>query len=70
MYSLVGVDGNAFAIMGYTVNALRKTGHKDLVDQMYKEATSSGGYYELIAVCDHYISIANEGLEAKEDELW
>ena len=59
MYSLVGVDGNAFAIMGYTARALRETGHSDLVKQMQAEAMS-GDYYNLIAVCDRYIDIANE----------
>lgn len=58
MYSLIGVDGNAFAIMGYTARALKQTGHKDLVDKMYGEA-KSGDYYNLIAVCDRYIAIAN-----------
>jgi hypothetical protein len=58
MYSLVGVDGNAFSIMGYTARALKETGHRDLVDKMHEEATS-GTYYNLIAVCDKYVSIAN-----------
>ena len=62
MYTLVGVDGNAYAIMGYTARALKRTGHRDLVDKMIEEATS-GDYYNLIAVCDGYIDIANEGLE-------
>lgn len=57
-YSLIGVDGNAFSIMGYTANALRKSGHKDLVDKMYAEATA-GNYNNLITVCDGYIDIAN-----------
>ena len=60
MYSLVGVDGNAYSIMGYTANALKRTGHDDLVDKMYKEATS-GDYYNLISVCNDYIDIANGG---------
>ena len=58
MYSLIGVDGNAFSVMGYTANALKKSGHRDLVDQMYKEATS-GDYSHLLLVCDRYIDIAN-----------
>ena len=66
-YSLVGVDGNAYAIMGYTQRALRQTGHRDLVEQMVEEA-ESGDYYNLIAVCDRYIGIANEGLEDDEEE--
>lgn len=62
MYTLVGVDGNAYAIMGYTAQALKRTGHRDLVDKMIEEATS-GDYYHLIAVCDGYIDIANKELE-------
>jgi hypothetical protein len=58
-YNLVGVDGNAYSIMGYTARALKNEGLNDLVDEMYEKATSSD-YYNLIAVCDNYISMANE----------
>lgn len=58
-YNLVGVDGNAFAVMGYTARALRQTGHKDLVDEMYRQAMA-GDYLNLVAVCNKYIDIANE----------
>ena len=67
MYTLVGVDGNAFAIMGYTARALKNTGHRDLVEKMRTEAMS-GDYNNLICVCDSYIDIANEGLEEEERE--
>lgn len=63
-YTLVGVDGNAYAIMGYTARALRETGHRDLIDKMYEEA-ESGDYYHLIAVCDDYIDIANGDKEVE-----
>lgn len=62
MYTLVGVDGNALAIMGYTARALKETGHRDLVTKMREEAMS-GDYNNLICVCGSYIDIANEGLE-------
>lgn len=58
-YNLVGVDGNAFSIMGYTANALKKEGLKDKVGEMHEKATA-GDYYNLIAVCDDYINMANE----------
>jgi hypothetical protein len=58
MYTLVGVDGNAYAVMGYTARALKRTGHRDLVEQMHKEATA-GDYDNLLAVCMKYIDIAN-----------
>lgn len=67
MYSLIGVDGNAFAIMGYTSRALKRTGHRDLVDKMHEEATA-GDYGNLIRVCMKYIEIANSSIEEDEYE--
>lgn len=61
-YSLVGVDGNAYSIMGYTANALKREGFRHLCDKMYSEATS-GDYSHLISVCCEYIEIANNGCE-------
>ena len=58
-YNLVGVDGNAFSIMGYTARALRNEGLGNLSSEMQKKATS-GDYYNLIAVCDEYVQMANE----------
>lgn len=69
-YDLVGVDGNAFYIMGYTANALRKEGLGNLVDEMHKRATS-GSYDNLICVCDEYVQMANKKAEEngyEEDE--
>lgn len=63
-YSLVGVDGNAFSVMGYTARALKREGLRDLVDEMHKEATA-GDYDNLICVCLKYIDIANN--KALED---
>ena len=58
-YDLVSIDGNAFSIMGYTARALRNEGLGNLVDEMQKKATS-GDYYNLIAVCDGYVDMANQ----------
>lgn len=68
-YNLVGQDGNAFALMGYTARALKNEGLGELVSEMQKKATS-GDYYHLIAVCDEYIDMANLKAEASgyEDE--
>ena len=65
-YSLIGVDGNAFAVMGYTARALKREGLRDKVDPMYKEATS-GDYSNLLCVCMEYIDMANK---AAEDDEW
>ena len=66
-FSLVGVDGNAFSVMGYTARALKRSGHPDLVDKMHEEATS-GDYDNLLSVCMEYIDIANGDEEEDEDE--
>lgn len=55
-YSLVGQDGNAYALMGYTARALKREGLRD--------KATSGDYYNLIAVCDDYVGMANEAAVA------
>lgn len=72
-YDLVGVDGNAYVIMGYTARALKNEGLHDKVEEMQSRATASD-YYHLIAVCDEYIEMANQkaeenGYTEMEDEL-
>ena len=62
MYSLIGVDGNAYSIMGYTATAMKNTGFtKDEISQMYSEATSSD-YDNLLVVCGNYIDMVNDRL--------
>ena len=65
-YSLVGVNGNAFSVMGYTARALKREGLRDLVDEMHKEATA-GGYDNLLMVCMRYIDMANEKAEENNE---
>ena len=57
-YTLVGVDGNAYSVMGYTANALRREGLKDRIQEMYADATSSD-YNHLLVVCMKYVDMAN-----------
>lgn len=66
-YNLVGQDGNAFALMGYTAKALRAEGLGELVDGMRKEATS-GDYENLIAVCDKYVTMANTAAGCDDED--
>lgn len=61
-YSLVGVNGNAFSVMGYTAQALKREGLRDLVGKMHEEAIA-GDYDNLLAVCVRYIDLANEKAE-------
>lgn len=71
-YDLVGVDGNAYCIMGYTARALKREGLRDLVKEMQDRATA-GDYNNLLCVCMEYIDKANEkaienGWEEDEDD--
>lgn len=67
-YTLVGVDGNAFCVMGYTAQAMKDAGmSKDEVDKMYSEATS-GNYSNLLCVCCGYIDKVNEKLGLTDDD--
>lgn len=66
-YSLIGIDGNAFSVMGYTARALKKSGHPDMVRCMYDRATK-GDYEDLLWVCQRYIDIANGEMEDFDDE--
>ena len=65
-YSLVGVNGNAFSVMGYTAQALKREGLRDLVGRMHEEAMS-GDYDNLLAVCMRYIDMANEKAEENDE---
>lgn len=60
-FSLVGVSGNAYAILGYTVHALEEAGLANEVDEMLQKAIR-GNYHNLIMVCNEYVSKANKVL--------
>lgn len=66
-FTLVGVDGNAYAVMGYTASALKRAGLRDKVEEMYKKATS-GDYDNLLCVCMEYVDMANEALDLEDGE--
>ena len=57
-YSLIGIDGNAFSVMGYVQKALRETGNAELIAE-YSEKAKSGDYANLICISDNYLDIAN-----------
>ena len=54
--TLVGEDGNAFAIMGRARQALRRNGRADLIEAFTKECTS-GDYNNLLATCLKYFVV-------------
>ncbi len=54
---LIGRDGNAFAVMGYVKQALRRAGaDKEYIDKYLSEATS-GDYNRLLAVSMEYVDV-------------
>jgi Cdc6-like AAA superfamily ATPase len=60
-YDLVGQDGNAFALMGYTKNAMQECGRsKEQIDEVLKKAMSSD-YNNLIVVLNEEIQKLNKG---------
>lgn len=53
---LIGIDGNAFVILGRCEAELRKIGKKDLIPEFRAKATS-GDYDNLLRVCMEYFDI-------------
>ena len=59
-YSLVGVDGNAFAIMGYVKNAMGEQGFSKEERDKYLQEAMSSDYNNLLVVSMRYIDQCNE----------
>ena len=58
-YDLVGIDGNAFNILGYVRRAMKETGFtKDEIEAYTKDATS-GDYNHLLVVSMDMIDKCN-----------
>ena len=59
MYTLVGLNGNAYSIISYVKNAMRKEGFsQEEINEYYSKATS-GDYTNLINVSEEQILAAN-----------
>lgn len=59
-YSLVGVDGNAFSVMGFVTKAMKREGcSKEEIEKYRKEAMSSD-YNNLLAVSVDMVDNLNE----------
>ena len=54
--TLIGENGNAFAILGKVSKALKRAGHKDLAADYMKEATA-GDYDHLLQVTMEYVVV-------------
>lgn len=60
---LVGTDGNAFAVMGTVVKALRRAGATPAFTAAYQTEAMSGDYDHLLAASVEYLE-AEEGAES------
>lgn len=60
MYSLVGIDDNAFVVMGYTSKAMRECGYSKKDIEQYQKLCMSGNYDELLVRSMEWIDKCNE----------
>jgi hypothetical protein len=60
-YTLVGVDGNVFAVIGYVVNCMKKEKMPPESIETFKNNCLKTGknYYEIIAYADETIQALN-----------
>ena len=69
-YTLVGVDGNAYAIMGYVRRCMREVGmSQKQVDAYIKDATSDN-YTHLLYVSSEMVDKCNRWAEGNYDDEW
>lgn len=69
-YDLVGVDGNAFSVMGYVSKAMRHSGFTPKERDEYLADAQSSDYNHLLYVSVQMVEKVNEKLrqEGKLDE--
>lgn len=65
-YKLVGINGNAFAVMGYVRDAMKKEGCSFEEKKAYTEDAMSGDYSHLLCVSINMIEKLNE---KRQDEF-
>ena len=58
-YTLVGVDCNAYSVIGYVRNAMRESGFSQQEISEYVKSATSGDYNNLLAVSCDYIYQCN-----------
>lgn len=58
-YSLIGVDGNAFAVMGYVARCMEREGLSRTEIKEYQANATSGDYNNLLCVSAEMIDKLN-----------
>lgn len=66
-YTLVGVDGNAYVVMGYVKGAMREVGMSQDEREAYVTDATSGDYKHLLCVSMDMLDKCNERLENDEE---
>lgn len=66
MYTIVGVDGNAFAIIGYVINAMRICGKTREEIERYKAEAIKSDYNNLLVVSEDMCQALNESSAVEE----
>lgn len=61
-YNLVGVDGNAFSVIGYVRNAMRECKRTAQEIQEYSQKAMSGDYNNLLCVSMDMVERLNKSL--------
>lgn len=59
-YSLIGIDGNAYAVMGYVDKSMRREGKTKEEREKYLEDAKSGDYDHLLAVSIEMVEELNK----------
>lgn len=67
-YDLVGVDGNAFAVMGYVLKAMKECKMSKEERSDYQTKATSGDYNNLLAVSVEMIEKCNEICGSSDEE--
>lgn len=67
-YDLVGVDGNAFAVMGYILKAMKECKMSKEEQLYYQTKATSGDYNNLLAVSIEMIDKCNEICGSSDEE--
>ena len=66
-YDLVGVDGNAFSVMGYVKRAMRESGFSPEEISEYIAEATSGDYNNLLCVSVDMVDKCNQRNCEEED---
>lgn len=69
-FDLVGVNSNAFSVLAYTVNAMRKTKFTDEEIRKYKSVATSGDYDSLLCFSMQQLDKCNARIALQGREIF